>query len=909
MSIPLTDTSYLPVVNLPFGDFYYQVGDFDGIICPSPVASITIQDSMVPSIVISPASLKTEVGVGDSITKTISVCNPGRDTLFYSVGKGNSGTNVLAWTYSADMVEEFPRTINAIKQYTPNCNVVNTSTIVPDTLKNQLAGMQVFLISEAAASISSSIGTSFVPILNDFVREGGIIVFCSPSSNNYSFINATGLINLTPYGTTSTSSLTVVSSSHPLLQGITGSLVAVSSTSYFQINDTTNVNVVATYSSYPVIAERVIGAGKVIVLGADFYACDTNWAHIASNSVSMGMSLPSWISCSNNSGFVMPGQCKNVSIEFKPTSQQSASNVSSLSFFHNSPNAVLPIIVPCTLTFPPPQIIVTAKSVFANLVSGDTAVKLIQISNTGRSRLDLSLGALSGPAIVINEVNTDYDLMELWNRGSDQDIGNWRLVWTDNASSSGSYTIPAGTIIRSGKLLTFIESSGSNSDSVRYIGLSLGWVNTTSLSVKLLNASGHAVDFMKVGTDTTVPPVGTAWYGSSLALDYGWCRNRNKDTDSTTDWSISSNVGVSYLAINPGQTPNYRTSSNSWLDAYCDSMNIKSGETATLIIKFVAHENLLSGLYVDTVKIDHNGTNVSSPIAILCTLMVRSVAPDIISVTPNPTSLRKPLMKWHTVDSVSYYTIQINTFNDFSSTFITQPVVDTFYSSLVNLPIGKIFWRVKSDRSSIYSRVDSFLIHSDSIPMLISVSPETTIVRRPVFAWNKGNGALSYKIQIDTTGVFLSPLVTIPVEDTFYLPSFNLPFSRIFWRVSNMTYNENRYSAVDTFVVRPGTDNEKDVESAIPVVYGVYQNVPNPFNPITSIRFAMPRLSHINISIYDLKGRNVRTLHDGNIATGFHSVDFNGRSDKGEVLPSGIYVCRMSSRDGFNGTIKMIMMK
>jgi hypothetical protein len=297
--------------------------------------------------------------------------------------------------------------------------------------------------------------------------------------------------------------------------------------------------------------------------------------------------------------------------------------------------------------------------------------------------------------------------------------------------------------------------------------------------------------------------------------------------------------------------------------------------------------------------------------------------PDIIAVSPDPTPLRRPLFQWHTVDSAGSYTIQINTTNDFSSTYITQPVSDTFYVPTVDLPIGPIYWRVRSDLSLVYSQVDDFTVQTDSIPMIIPVTPETLGTQRPVLTWHPARGATIYNIQIDTSGTFTNPLMTVPVADTLFRLAFDLPEGRICWRVSNIDYDQNKYSAVDTFYIDPSASPEELLENLVPVCFGLSQNCPNPFNPRTVITFAVPPAKRrgaaeagamltesrrMTLKVYDMQGRLVRVLKNGNCPVGFHRVEFDGRSDAGAALPSGLYLCRMRAH-GFHKTIKMFMAK
>ncbi|NQT98350.1 MAG: T9SS type A sorting domain-containing protein, partial [Candidatus Marinimicrobia bacterium] len=64
---------------------------------------------------------------------------------------------------------------------------------------------------------------------------------------------------------------------------------------------------------------------------------------------------------------------------------------------------------------------------------------------------------------------------------------------------------------------------------------------------------------------------------------------------------------------------------------------------------------------------------------------------------------------------------------------------------------------------------------------------------------------------------------------------------------------------------------------------------PNPFNPRTQITFKHPRINHINITIYDLLGRRVLTLTDGQYTAGQHTLIWNGRNSNGVPVSSGTY--------------------
>lgn len=69
---------------------------------------------------------------------------------------------------------------------------------------------------------------------------------------------------------------------------------------------------------------------------------------------------------------------------------------------------------------------------------------------------------------------------------------------------------------------------------------------------------------------------------------------------------------------------------------------------------------------------------------------------------------------------------------------------------------------------------------------------------------------------------------------------------------------------------------------------------PNPFNPSTEIRFVLPESSRVDLGIYDVSGRLIRSFLKGDIlAAGKHHVNWDGVNSLGECLPSGVYLCKL----------------
>ncbi len=91
--------------------------------------------------------------------------------------------------------------------------------------------------------------------------------------------------------------------------------------------------------------------------------------------------------------------------------------------------------------------------------------------------------------------------------------------------------------------------------------------------------------------------------------------------------------------------------------------------------------------------------------------------------------------------------------------------------------------------------------------------------------------------------------------------------------------------------------------TGLPQAFEMSQNHPNPFNPTTTIDFALPAASEIEFGVFDMSGRKVHDVHHSNLPAGFHSIDFDANG-----LPAGVYVYRLIAGD-FVSTKKMVLMR
>ena len=94
----------------------------------------------------------------------------------------------------------------------------------------------------------------------------------------------------------------------------------------------------------------------------------------------------------------------------------------------------------------------------------------------------------------------------------------------------------------------------------------------------------------------------------------------------------------------------------------------------------------------------------------------------------------------------------------------------------------------------------------------------------------------------------------------------------------------------------------------IPKQFILYSNYPNPFNPVTTIRYDLSKESFVDITIYDMLGNVVNNLVSENQSSGYKSIQWNATNYKGEPVSAGVYLYKIKAGD-FIETKKMILFK
>jgi len=194
---------------------------------------------------------------------------------------------ILGWrTEYADIDQEYANTLEAISKFFSDYSLTETDTDDPSVLREQLRGKNVFLIPELENAGSSvlDIASSWAPVLQDFVRSGGTVIFCEERGDRRGFISKTGLMEVSYISRIIGSTLKVVKN-HPITSGVSASFLAPDATSCYEISTPDVVPLITSSEGKPVVAIRDFGKGHVVLLGFDYFAYNDDTARLIANAV------------------------------------------------------------------------------------------------------------------------------------------------------------------------------------------------------------------------------------------------------------------------------------------------------------------------------------------------------------------------------------------------------------------------------------------------------------------------------------------------------------------------------------------------------------------------------------------------------------------------------------------------
>ena len=116
------------------------------------------------------------------------------------------------------------------------------------------------------------------------------------------------------------------------------------------------------------------------------------------------------------------------------------------------------------------------------------------------------------------------------------------------------------------------------------------------------------------------------------------------------------------------------------------------------------------------------------------------------------------------------------------------------------------------------------------------------------------------------------------------------------------------YSFIDENNQTIGSGYTDFVLTPIPTEFALKQNYPNPFNPVTTIHYDLPKDAMVKVMIYDILGREVKSLVRDVKQAGYHTITWDSKDTNGNPVSAGVYFYQIQSKD-FVKTKKMILLK
>jgi len=295
----------------------------------------------------------------------------------------------------------------------------------------------------------------------------------------------------------------------------------------------------------------------------------------------------------------------------------------------------------------------------------------------------------------------------------------------------------------------------------------------------------------------------------------------------------------------------------------------------------------------------------------------------------------RPVLTWQADETADGYTVEVSESPLFTSILISSTEAGTLFNAGEDLSYGTTYyWRVRASNEAgvgPWSTIRNFTTLSFFSPFaLLGPSDGATLMIQGdendeiVISWEPAPTAATasviytfyilasvedaledalHQLTSDGDGSETTLTVTVAALQQLFGLS-NGQNTDVFWTVVAATGDEQR-EASERFALRAeqGVVTDIPVDGTIPASFTLAQNFPNPFNPSTSISYAIPDEQHVYLAVYDMLGRQISVLVNQAQAAGTYSVTWNASE-----LSSGIYLYRMEAGT-FMQTRRMMLVK
>ncbi len=278
--------------------------------------------------------------------------------------------------------------------------------------------------------------------------------------------------------------------------------------------------------------------------------------------------------------------------------------------------------------------------------------------------------------------------------------------------------------------------------------------------------------------------------------------------------------------------------------------------------------------------------------------------PILSSPTDGYSSTANPLLSWNPSANATAYHLQVATDDSFSFVVINRAwmLTDTHFQT-AGLTPNIYYWRVEglsqigtsswSQARSFRIRPELVIVNPFTVPVLDNASPifKRCLTNPPLFGGNVDT--LVFTVSVSDSTICKASILN---RDT-------LVITGIWSGQVTVTVVGTDKDGTTTSYTTPIQLITAVKEEKTPTEFALSQNYPNPFNPTTMINFQLPISKYVTLKIYDVLGKEIETLVDGEKSPGSYEVRFDASN-----LPSGVYLYILRVGE-FVQTKKMILLK
>ncbi len=379
----------------------------------------------------------------------------------------------------------------------------------------------------------------------------------------------------------------------------------------------------------------------------------------------------------------------------------------------------------------------------------------------------------------------------------------------------------------------------------------------------------------------------------------------------STDWLT---ISVDTLTIQPGTSADVTVTVNTadlGYGDYSENINITSNDTGNSHIVVPVTMTVNSAPFVSQAMNDISADEDSDTLSLLIDGVFDDL--DILygdTLTITATSLNTDLITIGSDTNEVPYIVFVSNANGETDVIVTATDLGGLSADdTVHVTVNAV-----NDRPSFT------LIQMDSV-LTISLADLSTGYLD--IAWEEavdvdGDSIIYHYTSILTIGTVTEQIDTTVVDTSFSLMSYQSLYDKLYALESTTAELEWNVYADDGLISVPADNgpltlsidvsNLSVEDEVIPDVFALHQNYPNPFNPVTTLRYDLPENGLVNIIIYDLLGREVKSLINQTQDAGFKSVIWNATNDFGKPVSAGVYLYQIQAGE-FVQTKKMVLLK